>query len=748
MHAPAPVNVRRLWIRRFSLALVVALSIPALPVLAQPNGPDADMSVEELFNDFLHFARLGKFELADAYANQLLGHPDLDPVGLLAVADRDPDSMEMLMLIISNSDISDNAAKVVEVIRRGEFELRQDVGRIKENISKLGGPPQMEYEAVQRLIESGEYAVPWMLQTLRDQAQEKLHARVLAALPKIGRAAVNPLVAALETGDQVLVGHIIRTLGRTGYAQALPYLQKVLLSQQASEATKSAAAAAIQEIGGASVAGIGASPVAGFVRLGEQYYEEQGSVQADPRLASANVWYWDADADFLKAVPVPQRIFGSVMAMRCCQEALSIEPGSDDAIALWLAANIRREARLGLDVESPEPGQPTEADDTRPADFPPSLYFTRAAGARYAHLVLQRAVRDQDSAVALGAIAALRAVAGESSLIGTADYQQPLVHALKFPDRVVRLRAALALGNALPKATFAGAELTVPVLAGALSPVATRRFVVVDGDSANLNRVAGVLRESAQVIAEPNFYQAMDKARAEFDGVTAFLLATDIAAPTVGTAVEALGREFAYQSTPVILLVQAHESQTARDLGAGSGRLDQMDAAADLDGLPNLLASVQGRTGQTAVDSTLALELALESAATLRRIAVSGSTVFSCAVAEPALVGALGADDEELRVRCASVLALIDTATAQRAIADVALDAGSGDSLRLAALAALSESAKVHGNRLDAPRVDRLIEAARGETDLVMRTAASQALGALNLADNKASEIIRSYFRG
>jgi hypothetical protein len=161
-----------------------------------------------------------------------------------------------------------------------------------------------------------------------------------------------------------------------------------------------------------------------------------------------------------------------------------------------------------------------------------------------------------------------------------------------------------------------------------------------------------------------------------------------------------------------------------------------------------VLAKTRARIGQTSVDADMALALALEAAATLRRIAIDGDTILDYAAAEPALISTLGADNEELQIRCVSVLALIGTASAQAAVADVAFETTNSDSLRVAAFGALADSAKKHGNRLDEARVNRLIGIAKDEADLAMRTAASQALGALNLADNKASEIIRSYHRG
>lgn len=753
MHSPAPVANRLPTTRLTCAALLLTLALAALPGLAQSDvrqpSPSADMSVEELFEDYLHFAQLGKFDLADAYAQQLLQHPDLDPVELLAIADRNKRSIDTLMLIIGKSSIADSANQVLEVLRRGEFELRKDVARIKSNVAKLGGPPQMEHDAIERLIESGEYAVPWMLQTLQDPDQEKLHARVLAALPKLGRAAVNPLVIALQVDNPVLKAQIIEVLDQMGYVQAVPYLLRIVSDSSETPATRQFAATAVEHIGRARQQKISGSAALWFFGLGEQFYNEHGSVAADPRLPMANVWYWDAEAAFPRAVPVPQRVFGSVMAMRCCEEALRIDPANDAAIALWLAAEFRRAARLGVDVADPEPGAAQENDETRPADYPPSQYFARAAGARYALLVLNRAVKDGDAAVALGAISALRVVAGESSLIGPEDFKQPLVQALQFPDRVVRLRAALALGNALPKTPFSGAELVVPVLTGALSAAGTEQFVVVDSDADNLNRVASELRQlPAKVIAESSFYKAMDRARTEFDGVTAFFLATDIGAPDLATAVQGLRGEFLHAATPVILLAKPQNATLGRDLGAGTGNLAEIRADADLAAIPELLSTVRARTGQTALGQELALDLALETALTLRRIAIDGRTVFNYTTAEPALVAALSAEDEELRIRSAAVLSLIRTSTAQRAIADVALDEAATSTLRLAAFESLAESAKRFGNQQDQARVDRLIEIARTEPDMVMRTAASRALGSLNLADNKASEIIRSFYRG
>ena len=178
-------------------------------------------SVEELFADFLHFARLGRFTAADGYARALLAHPDLSAVTVLEAAEADKESVNTLMILVKNSSIGERAAQVIALIQAGEFERRRDPERIRANIAKLTGAPQQEYMATRHLAESGEYAIPWMVQTLLESDDEGLRARVITALPQIGKPAVNPLVMALRMADEDVKQHILRSLGEIGYPQAV-----------------------------------------------------------------------------------------------------------------------------------------------------------------------------------------------------------------------------------------------------------------------------------------------------------------------------------------------------------------------------------------------------------------------------------------------------------------------------------------------------------------------------------------------
>jgi HEAT repeat protein len=744
-----------------------ATTAPAAPAVAPTPAPSEEaeeseasvpqgLTVEQLFADFLHFVKLGRFKIANAYGGALLANDKLDPVALLDLADKYHNSVETLITITGHGILGKNAQGILDVIHQGEFARRKDPERIKTNIENLGGAPQVEFNAIQNLRRSGEYAVPWMLSALSNKEQESLHARIIRALPQLDKAGLNPLVVALlGTEDDVLRTTIIQVLGKLGYFQPVPYLKAIVEDQKRSEAVRMEAQEALARIAKQQGRSVDRPAPELFVELAEQYYANSGSVQADPREDIGNIWFWRDN--YLQAVVVPRRIFDEVMCMRSCEMALHLLPNKEEAVALWLAGNFRREAELGLSVESEE-AVPADAehDKTRPANFPRSIYFARAFGPHYAQMVLARALKNVEPAVALGAVAALTVTAGADSLIGSGDLNQPLVQALTFPDIVVRTKASIALGNALPKSQFQGSHTVVPVLSQALSLTGQRGMVVVDPGEETRNALQGLIRTLGKteplVVAEAQLLPALQRARRELPTVDAIFLATDIKDPDLEAGMATLRREFLFQSVPVILVMKALQTQLAeriaekdpgvgRILVAGTALPSQQDIAARLE-------EVASRVGRTPVDEQLALQLAFSATETLRMIAVSNSQVYNFNEAEPALVAALRHPSEELRIKAASVLALAVSDTAQQAVAGLAMDEKQSQGLRIAVFGSLAESAKHNGNKLRQEQIDGLSKQAVTEQNLVIRTAASKALGALNLPSIEASKIIQIHPTG
>ncbi|MCH8054064.1 MAG: HEAT repeat domain-containing protein, partial [Planctomycetes bacterium] len=290
----------------------------SLPVcLAQDDDGNAAASTtktpaddaKSLFANFLHNAVLGKFIRADAFAKSLLAK-NPDPLDVLKWADEHTNSIKTLDLLLSKIEVSESASQVMDLIREGELLMRRDPQRIKANIQKLGGEPQMEFNATNRLRDSGEYAVPWLVSTLQDDTQSSLHSRIIRMLPKMGKNAVNPLVIALKMDDNETKQFLVKALGQIGYPQAIPHLLAVLENPTSSRELRSAVENAISNIISSSPSLPSIAPGEAFLDLAKQYYADHGSVKADPRVDFANVWYWRDGR--LPRTEVPREIFNEI----------------------------------------------------------------------------------------------------------------------------------------------------------------------------------------------------------------------------------------------------------------------------------------------------------------------------------------------------------------------------------------------------------------------------------------------------
>jgi CheY-like chemotaxis protein len=705
-----------------------------------------------LAEDGWHFAAIGRFKFADA-SFQALDESNPDPVALLELARQNPNRHSILIKLINNTEVGPSAQQFLKLLNRGEASLRTDAYEIVANIHKLGGSPRMVYNATNRLKDSGEYAIPHLIQALQDSSRNELHPAIIQVISKIGRAALNPLCMALGMGDEVTKLIVMKSLEEIGYKQAVPYLARLAEDTAQSAEVRTAAARALGALGASNHEDVSQA----FYRLADGYYNNVDSLRADPRSDLANVWYLRGEE--LRFVPVPQVIFNDVMAMRSCEAALFANSDRQEATALWIAANFRREAKLGLDVESDQADPLAAKDSTRPEQYPRAIYFARAAGPKYNHMVLARAFRDRDPGVALGAIAALGATAGEPSLVGSEDFKQALVQTLAFPNRQVRVKAALALGRALPKTSFADAQNVIPVLAEALLQSDRQAALIVDPDSESANKFQAQLRSSGYVCAiGASLFEALQRGKeANLSAFDVVLLASDVQQPGITDAVTQLRDNFETAATPIVILAKEDQvvraSRLARDaVGVEvllAGVIDLGDPARIAEQVAAKVARASQALGMSPLDTILSLQLALEASHVLRGIAETGSKVFDFSGAVPSLITGLQSSSEMLRTSCAKTLSLAADPTAQAAIAQIALDADHGQPERIAAFSDLAESARRNGNLLgDSELVARLIAFTLGESDLILRAAASQALGALNLPSNRASEIIRAQFNG
>lgn len=428
-------------------------AILAIAIFAVTTG--FGQTLEDNWNDFLHYTKIGRFDLAKGYAQAVLDS-NPDPVELLALSESNRAGVAILERVVDlapDAGLVDVSRKVLAVIEQGKFIRRSDPKIIIEEVKRLSSTERGWQTAVKRLRNAGEYSIPFMLDAIVDSSRKDEWKDIKRALPEIGRDGIRPLAAALQSDNTALRAEIIKALGGISYPQALGYL-KYVVEQDPSTELRALAAESIKKIDPEAV-NVPAAVL--FYRLAESYYYHAESLQPAEDANFANIWFWDIVGKRLLREKVDRSYFNELMAMRACEWALKADPAFGWAIGLWQAAYFKAES-AGVDM--PNYFGPGHAD---------AMTYATTAGPEYLHQALGRAIKDTNAYVALGAIEALATTAGEKSLLYRIGTAQPLVFALSFNDRAVKYSAAIAIAAAGPVARFAESKLVVANLAQALA---------------------------------------------------------------------------------------------------------------------------------------------------------------------------------------------------------------------------------------------------------------------------------------
>ena len=414
-----------------SLALSLSFSAPLAVAQDDPNTKTWQM--------FAHFVNVARPDQARPFGEQLLA---LDNAAFLAAIESDPlHQFDEIAKWGINDDLRPVWEQIEDKRQAALTERARDADQIRADIQKLGATRREEFNAIQRLKVTGQFAAPYFLEALADPAQARLHPRLINAMIEVGSELTYPLSIALPHLDARTQVSVARVVGEIGYPEALPYL-KLISEGDADSNVKRAVQAAFTQIADSS--GVDATGTAAelFVKVGEAKYAvgtRNGELLGMDLVSETGiVWRYNSDAG-LVAVPVAQRVYADSLAMQDATSALEIDAESADAVTLHLASNLRRENRLaGQD----DPGYQLDQ---------PATFYLLVAGASQQKSVLTRGLGDQDPALALDAIEAMAKTVGNNVLLGNDDARAPVLDALYFADRRVRYTSAITLASAAPR---------------------------------------------------------------------------------------------------------------------------------------------------------------------------------------------------------------------------------------------------------------------------------------------------------
>ncbi len=718
----SPTNVIR--ILTLSVAVVAALAAPRV-VVAQADSDGAAPAAQspaELMKDFLHYVRIAKPDLAEATGKALLdsGASDSD----LAMIVIDNDLEEKLIGVLRRgrqmTGVSDLVSEIERRVENGRIALARDPGLIEQSISMLTGSMREKMLAEERLVAAGEYAVPGLLAVVVESRNPQLEVAATKVIERIKRQAVLPLCAALMKVGPNPQRKICNMLGEIGYPAAEPFLLELSAADGVDDSVKAAAMRAFTRLGGKST-----SISAQYIALGQRFFDNQLSLIAWPSEPTNNIWNYDTYAGLLPT-SIPTAIFGDVMAMEMALKALQFDPGSGPALALYVAADLRRENDLQPGMTDPIFG------DGR---YSPQ-FFATAVGSATAQDVLSIAIDRYDTALVRDALSALSETTGRSNIFGTS--RLPLLECLYFPDRRVQYDAALVLANALPDRTFPGDEVVVPLLASAVRDSDSMFGIVVASNEEDRRTFGDDLKSMGFTVLDGG--SDYDHVRNTVGGTAGLdLVVVRGGVQSVRDTIRGLRGDNLTAAVPVIACVNAAdmiqlENEYVNDRAtkiwqAGAGQAQFVAA------VRNLLQL----NGSGVLDESSALEYMLAALDALRGIAVSGNTTFDVAAAEPALVEALDAREGQLRILVAEVISMLPGAKAQQALLEAAIASDGVDQIDLFDL--VSASARRFGNNATTRQVSamrQMIADSDGDT----ADAIGRAYGALNVGPEEAVRLL------
>jgi hypothetical protein len=580
---------------RFGLGLALVLVLLAQSA-AQPDkekdGEDyrrffkTPTTPLEYWNALQFEIDVGRFDLAARHLRELLkkGPTEKD---LIAIAEKDGVTPVLRLKNVREwtRDKKANAQAVKDaedLARRVSAAVRKrlaDPKRLRELVGNLGATPEEQAFALREIYASGATAVPYLVEALREAKAPGKRLPLLRALRKLGPETVPPLLAALDSNDTQLQLDILDTLrarhGRLA-EQIVPHLWYLTAAPEVHADVRRKATGLLADLLSTAPARLEPAKVA-LTREAERYYQHRVRF---PDPGAVTVWRWDGGNVVLGWPELPALNASQAeeyWGLRYARRALALGPAYRPAQLVLLSLAIEKAMETGgLDrpLTNTERGQ---AVHDLLARANPELVIA----------MLERALRDNRTAVVL---ATVRNLGGRAEVLAarpSGGAQPPLVRALYYPDPRVQFAAAEALLRVPGAPPALTTTRIVEVLARALVPARAadagrRKVLVAVGEERWRDRVRQAVEKAGGApVTAANGREAMRKLRAEGD-IDAVLLESTLPLPGLAQLLAQMRADVDVARVPV-LLAAVPESREARDLlvryRAGQERLDGLAEA-------------------------------------------------------------------------------------------------------------------------------------------------------------------------
>lgn len=645
----------------------------------------------------------------------LLGLHDKDGLGYFVKISNIPELRELKDKDTDSGKEKPVVDLLVERVGKAASARYKDPERIKFFINRLGGKPEERSYAIEQLRRSGPAAVPPMIEQLRDQqADAKAKEKIYSALLKMNRDAAPPILACIDSKNDELRGLAVDWFISRADDRVVPYLWYLHGRKDLPEAARRQATEALSRFTRTPVKELD-DPRAKCVKEAEKYYNHQ--VDFPPGMP-LNVWRWDD-----KAGPIVQKVTPSqaeeYWGAFWAQKAMELDSGYQPAQVSFLSTLVDK-AHERSGVEQPLAKSSPEVSQL-------------LAGARSQLLesVLEKAMAENRTGVALGAVRALAPV-GEWRLIRPTDKgSTPLIRALSYPDRRVQMAAAEAVLQVPASEPFPGNSRVIEVLRRAVASDAAPRALVGYADSTVGQQLAGRLRQFGYEPAVAMTGRQVLKLAGELGDVEiAFLDPNITEVGGINAVVAQLRGSADTAGIPIVILALPEQEAAMKSVASRYPRVTVISPPpASNELLKEKLDPIVKEMHRTPLSEAERKAFALQALDWLNRIAAGEKDGYDVRPADGAVIRALAND--ELAPKAAAVLSHRSGKLAQQALADTILNESRSPAVRADVSKHLRLSLQRHGTLLKPDQLAAIARLPAAAQDAGLKEEATRLVSAL-----------------
>jgi hypothetical protein len=650
-------------------------------------------------------------------------------------------------------EAKDNVEALLQLVTTTLKKHLKDPERIARYTKKLSAPTREEREyALQQLQRSGSAAIPHLVAALRDALPDSPERRAIrAALPRLYKETVPPLLAALDIKDDVLRAELFDVFHQRADKRVVPYLW--YLSAAGKEMVGRRATDLLVYFLGVPAEKL-PDPKVALTDEAERYYRHKAYADAPDPKAMVTVWRWDEKEGQIVSQDLLISDAEEYYGLRFARQALDLDATYRPAQTVLLSLALdKASGRAGLD--QPLPREARELLST----VNPELVTA----------VLDRALTEHRGPVILGAVRALGDL-GEvraarppetkpPSRERAVNYREPrpvLVRALNYPDRRVQLAAADALlripGPPAPLASVRVVDVlrravaAEPDLKAELAP----KLLVADFNTDQANAIAQAARQAGfDVAADDIAHTGREVLRrlAVAGDVDALLLSASLPDPQLPYLMSELRADSSSGLLPIFVLASREQEDRLRRFYEKRYRNVWVIPDVvwrDPEDLKKTLLEQIGKTDQKPLSKDERKNNAGEAMRWLNRMAVGEVRGYDVRLADRTILKATQSD--ELGPLAIEATGRLPGEQPQRELARVVLDNGRDVKLRAAAAYELGRHIQQHRNRLTNDQVKALQELfAKKDNDPKLQANLAIVVGSLRPDATRTGQRLKDY---